>query len=149
MAWLFYAFGTAVCWGLGYALLEKVMHSGVSSVFVMILTALFSLPAYFLLGMHTGGFKASWEILSGDVGLILAFLLMLIVFIVGDYLMLDSVRLKNATHVNIVGIVYPVFTIFFTFLLFKTVHLNWTGALGMLMVMGGLALILYKGQSGE
>ena len=126
--WFIYALATSLCWGLGYALSEKLLHNGVSPAFVMFVICLGGLPVYFLWSAQGGSLKSSWDIVAQNGDLLKYTIAMVVIFVCGNLLIMKSVALKNATYANIIEITYPVFTVLFTFLFFKTVHLNYTAA---------------------
>jgi drug/metabolite transporter (DMT)-like permease len=146
MVWFVLALLTAVCWGLGYALTEKILHSGVSTSFLLAGLSIAGVPVFVAMGVMSGTFKTSIDALKeGSNGLSLILVAIIAVFIIGNITIMQAVQLKNATHVNLIEITYPLFTVLFTYLLFKNVHLDMTAALGALLIFAGTELILYKG----
>ncbi|MCB1652326.1 MAG: EamA family transporter [Alphaproteobacteria bacterium] len=144
MAWFIFALGTAICWGAGYALTEKLLHSGLSgSLFLTILYAL-SLPVFLCAAWYDGTLKASLNMFP-DMRLFLVLTGTVLFFALGNLLIMQAIIMKDASHANLIEITYPVFTILFTYLFFKNVHIDWTTALGGLLILGGAALIIYKG----
>ncbi len=145
MLWFFYALATAICWGLGYALTEKLLHNGVSPSVTLLMIVLLQVPVFLFLAINSGSIKPSIDVLSKDTNLLIIAIIMCVVFTLGNIFIMQAVGLKNASHVNLIEITYPIFTVLFTFLLFKTVHLNWASAFGGIMVISGAILMIYKG----
>ncbi len=77
----------------------------------------------------------SWSIF----GLIALYLL----FGSGAYLFnAYAIRDKNATLASLLEIAYPLFIILFTALFLRKIHLNLTGFLGALLILGGSILVV-------
>ncbi|MCB1720798.1 MAG: EamA family transporter [Rhodospirillales bacterium] len=144
MSWFFFALGTAICWGMGYALSEKTLHAGVSSSFFLSGIYVLSLPFYFLLTWKDNTFRTSLEILSDKHTLFIT-LGAIAAYFFGNLFIMNAISLKNATHANMIEITYPLFTVLFTYLLFRQIHLDWISALGGIMIICGTMLIIYKG----
>lgn len=147
MAWFYFALGTAIAWGIGYSLTEKVLHSGVSSSFFLLSLCCVSVPVYIFLSLYGGTARESIQALnSGNSLLLLAFVGAIIAYIFGNIFIMHAINLKNATYANLIEISYPVFTILFTYLFFKNFHLNWTTLAGGVLIFCGALLIVYKGE---
>lgn len=147
MAWFFFALGTAIAWGVGYSLTEKILHNGVSSPFFLAALCSASVPLYLFLSVKGGNVKTSIESLSaGNWGLIAAFIGAIIAYIIGNLFIMQAIALKNATYANLIEITYPLFTIFFTYIFFRNFHLNWTTLAGGALIICGVLLIVYKGE---
>jgi drug/metabolite transporter (DMT)-like permease len=144
MSWFFFALITAIFWGLGYALSEKLLHNGISGSFLLTCVYLFSMPLFIFLSLGNGTLKTSMQALS-DKTLLLVMIGTITAFIFGNLFIMQAINLKNATYANLIEISYPLFTVLFTYLFFRTVHLDWITALGGLMIISGALLIFYKG----
>ncbi len=147
MAWFYFALGTAIVWGIGYALSEKVMHQGVSPFFFLLVEFLIFIPILLVLNIKTDGIRESTQALyQGNTVLWISFVGAIIAFILGNIFIMQAINLKNATYANLIEISYPVFTILFTYLFFKNFHLNWTTLAGGALIFCGALLIVYKGE---
>ncbi|MEZ5813507.1 MAG: EamA family transporter [Alphaproteobacteria bacterium] len=144
MSWFFFALITAIFWGLGYALSEKLLHNGISGSFLLTCIYLFSAPLFIFLSLSNGTLKTSIQALT-DKTLLLVMIGTITAFIFGNLFIMQAINLKNATYANLIEISYPLFTVLFTYFFFRTVHLDWITALGGLMIISGALLIFYKG----
>jgi drug/metabolite transporter (DMT)-like permease len=118
----------------------------VSSWFLLAALSVAGAPIFIAMGMMTGTLKTSFDALkNGGSSLSLIAIATIAIFILGNITIMHAVQLKNATHANLIEITYPLFTILFTYLFFKNVHLDMTAALGAVLIFSGTALILYKG----
>ena len=66
--------------------------------------------------------------------------------LLGAVLLYISIAGKNATLASLIEITYPVFVVFFAFVMFRHVHLNLSVIVGGLLVIAGAALIIYNNQ---
>lgn len=146
MLWAVLALSTAIFGGAGYAISEKIMHTGMSPTVFLLLLCIISLPIYATFSVLDGSFLRSIELLSAD-NFKLGWLCLgaCMIFVLGNLFIFEAISLKDATHANILEITYPIFTILFTYIFFKNVHLDWTTALGGILILCGTALIIYKG----
>ena len=64
----------------------------------------------------------------------------------GAVLIYLSIHNKNATLASLIEISYPLFVVFFGYVLFKQVHVNLSVVLGGLMILIGASLIIYNNQ---
>ncbi len=145
MLWFFYALATAICWGLGYALTEKLLHNGISPSVTLLMIVLLQVPVFLTWAIYSGSIKLSFDILSKDNNLLIIAMIMTVVFALGNIFIMQAVGLKNASHVNLIEITYPIFTVLFTLILFKTTHLNFASLIGGAFILFGVIIIIYKG----
>ena len=57
-----------------------------------------------------------------------------------------AISSKNATLASLIEMTYPVFVAFFSYVMFRHVHVNISILLGATMVMAGAGLIIYNNQ---
>ena len=149
MLWLYLALATSIAWGAGYALSEKFLHNGVSATFFLGCLTLVSAPFYLAIAAREKSIKSSLDTLLGTdkSSLLPAFIACILAYIIGNLCITYAIQLKNATYANLIEITYPLFTVLFTYILYRNFHLNWTTALGGLLILAGTLLIIYKGHS--
>lgn len=144
-AWFFYAFFAALLWGFSYALSEKVLHAGVSASSLMFIYVAIATPIFLIFSLYQNALKESVGLILNDKKLLFFMALILISYIAANFFIFKSMMLKNASLSSLIEISYPVFTIFFSWLLFREVHLNIGTLVGALMIAGGVILIYLKG----
>tara|TARA_Y100000031_G_C8051345_1_gene306326 strand:- start:109 stop:558 length:450 start_codon:yes stop_codon:yes gene_type:complete len=149
MLWLYLAIGTAISWGAGYALSERFLHNGISAPFFLACLGIFSAPIFLFMSFKSGKVQSSIQILlhGEDRFVFYSFLGSIIMYAIGSLLINYAIQLKNATYVNLIEITYPLFTIIFTYILYRNLYLNWATALGAMLVISGVLLIIYKGHA--
>ena len=113
MTWFFLALATSICWGLGYVLVEKLLHGGVAPVFILFIIYVFGLPAYFAYSLYEGSFKQSLEVVLKNPDFMKYTLIFCTAFVLGNLLIFQSIQLKNATYAqshrnHISAVHYPV-----------------------------------------
>jgi len=144
--WLIYALGAAILWGLSYALSEELLQRrGVPASFLIFMEALVAIPLYIILVQSLGGFKAGIVATFSDTKTLFMVIVMGVCFMVGNFLIMLSVTEKNATLTSFIEISYPLFTVFFVWLLLGKFDLNLYSALGALLIISGVGVMYLKG----
>ena len=140
MTWWGYALLSAACWGMQYVLLEVLfgkLEFAAAYSFLSIANGL--LVALILFLIHP---KQDWSQLSQSwpvMGMIALYLL----FGSGAYLFnAYAIRDKNATLASLLEIAYPLFIILFTALFLRKMHLNFSGIVGAILILGGSILVV-------
>lgn len=139
--WYVPALGAALVWGVHYPLVDFALKR-VSLFGVMLLTVL---PAMLLAPLFYKQLANDFETMKtlpvteqwiiGFIG---------ITSLAGAVLLYLSIASKNATLASLIEITYPVFVVFFSYVLFKQVNINASVLLGGVMVIAGAGLIIYN-----
>lgn len=137
--WYVSAVGAALVWGIHYPLLDHALKrlSLFTVLFLTVLPMLLAAPFYYSqLATDTGSFvRMSWAER-------LPILLIPFTSLAGAVLLFLAISDKNATLASLIEISYPVFVVFFAWLLFRQVHLNASVLAGAALVFAGVALII-------
>src|SRR5262249_40196016 len=119
---------------LNYSLAEKILES-ISPLtllaFEMIVGTILFCTALFLFG-----YRADLIILKAQPKVLWLTICDIFVVLIASLLIFYSIQAKNATVAAIIELIYPLFTIFFTWMLFQQSHITWHVIVG-----GGLILI--------
>ncbi|MCM2344634.1 MAG: EamA family transporter [Alphaproteobacteria bacterium] len=142
--WALLTIIASMCWGFGYALLGKMLHSGISSAFILASLAFTMVFTYTAMMIKGDTFLTSFSMLNQNKFLILCLLVTVAAFITGQCLIYKAISLKDAPHVAILEISYPVFTCIFTWLLFRNLELSWHVIVGGVLIFAGASLVLFK-----
>lgn len=142
--WIFLALSASVLWGLGYAMSEKVLNTGLHPSIVMLTTASITLPLFIFLAFYLDQVKPGIALLSSNPKLLGMMLINAVCILIGSYLILVAINLKNATLVNVVELTYPLFTALFAYFLLKEVQFNQWTFLGAAFVITGVGIIAFK-----
>ena len=140
--WLSYAIFAAILWGFNYALAERILHS-ISPISLLALEMLagaffFSIISYFTT------MKRDFHILATDSSVLWFTLAEIAVVILASYFIVSSIRFKNATVAGIVELIYPLFTILFTWFLFSESHLSLSVIIGGSLILIGVLIISFS-----
>lgn len=135
--WLFYAAMAAVFWGLNYVVEEKLLQT--FSVIQMLFFSSFFITV--LMASYCWYFK----LLPGTKLLAAAnkkwLLLMVTSHVAAIYLILLSIQMAEAHQAAIVEITYPLFTVLFSWVLFR-VRIHWSFFVGGGLILAGSYLII-------
>lgn len=131
--WLFFALSAALLWGLNYALAERVLNQLSATTllaFEMGLGALiFGTLAYF------GDFAADWKLLKQSPDLAWLTFFEVTIVTIASACIVFSIQAKNATAAGLIELIYPLFIILFSWILFGENHLSPQ------VIAGGIAII--------
>jgi drug/metabolite transporter (DMT)-like permease len=137
--WIIYAIFAALLWGINYSLAEKILKS-------------ISPPTLLALEMLAGALVFSaisyFTTMKQDMGLLLTepkilwlTITEIIVVMLASFFIVSSIQFKNATVAGILELIYPLFTILFTWLFFGQSHVNMSVIIGGLLIFIGVLII--------
>jgi len=142
--WLIYALMAAITWGLNYSLDEKIFKHQISPLTLLAAQAwagaiLFTGLAYV--------FRLKEDVATISQNRTIQYILLagLAAATLGNFFIAISIQAKNATFAALIEESYPLFTILFSFLLFKDNYLT-PGVIigGGLIIMGVGVISLLK-----
>jgi len=139
--WIVYAVLAAVLWGLNYSVAERVLKD-ISPVTLLALEMLgggiLFLGLSFILNLKSdyinifrSGSTFTWVTLE------------VITVIIANFFIVYSIQAKNATVAGLVELMYPIFTIMFSWFLFKYYHVNLPVLVGGSLIMIGVTIISF------
>ena len=138
--WYLAALAAALIWGIHYPLIDFALKR-VSVFSVLLLTVL---PVVLLMPLFLRDVArdlSAVRALSGmEQGTIAA---IAVTSLLGTVLLYVSIAGKNATLASLIEITYPVFVVFFSYIMFRHLHLSPSVIIGGLMVIAGAGLIIY------
>jgi drug/metabolite transporter (DMT)-like permease len=134
----------AIMWGLSYAVSERLMQNGIGSALILLSIGLVTLPLYSFIAASKGEIRAGLAVFSEKPLMLFLTVVMALGIVVGNYLIMQSIALKNATYASLIEITYPLFTCFFAWLLFRDVQLNLYTAVGAVLIFTGIGVIFLK-----
>jgi len=141
--WFIAALGAAILWGGSYAVSEKILRLGVTPAGLLVFNGLFAVVVYGAVTAYQGGYGHTLKMIQDNPTTFWWLLTVVALNVTGNFLIFYSVGAKNATLASLIEISYPLFTIFFVWLLFKQVHLNWTIAFGGLLILSGIGFVFW------
>lgn len=139
--WIIYAVLAAILWGLNYSLAEKVLQS-ISPITLLALEMLtgsiiFLVLAYFM------QLKTDLTVLLTQPKLLCWTIAEIFVVLIASYFIVVSIQSKNATVAGIIELIYPIFTILFTWILFQENHVNFPTIFGGIFILLGVIIISF------
>lgn len=141
--WYVTALGAALVWGIHYPLVDFALKR-VSVYGVLLLSVL---PIVLLMPVFLRDLARDLDTVRGlpvaEQGMIAAIGL---TSLLGAVLLYLSIAGKNATLASLIEITYPVFVVFFAYVMFRHIHLNASVIVGGLLVIAGAGLIIYNNQ---
>ncbi|MCG6938492.1 MAG: DMT family transporter [Gammaproteobacteria bacterium] len=141
--WYIPAIGAAIVWGIHYPLLDFAMKR-ISIYGVLLLSVI---PMFLLIPLFLRELAADidqFKLLPVKEQWIISAIMLTTT--AGAVLIYLSIHNKNATLASLIEISYPLFVVFFGYVLFKQVHVNLSVVLGGLMILIGASLIIYNNQ---
>jgi len=139
--WLTYAILAAIFWGLNYALAERILHS-ISPVTLLAMEMLVGGVFFFVISYFTT-LKTDVVILTTQLNVLWITLVEIIIVLAASFFIVSSILGKNATVAGIVELIYPLFTILFTWLFFHENHVNLPVIIGGGFILVGVFLISF------
>lgn len=137
--WIVYALLAAILWGLNYALAERILGSiSTLTLLAFEMTAgavIFSSLAYFT------NFQQDWMLMQRQPQLFLIIAVQMTVVVLASLFIVISIQSKNATAAGIIELMYPLFTMVFSWLLFQKYHINTSVIIGVIFIFLGVILI--------
>ncbi|KTD64653.1 EamA family transporter [Legionella spiritensis] len=137
--WLVFALLAALLWGFNYALAERILKD--ISVFTLLAMEMALGAVVFTILACFTSLKDDVHIMYTKPALGWIILAEVIVVTLASYFIVLSIRAKNATAAGIVELIYPLFTIFFTWLLFRENHVNSSVIIGGTFIFIGVLVL--------
>ncbi len=137
MPWYIIALLTAVCWALSYSSTEVVLKSIDRKMYLALSGTANCI--FWMIWLLTSKTKIDCDFTPRSISwMILAF----VSAIAGNYLCINAIQSKSATHASIIEISYPLFCILFAFLATGQFQLSLISAIGTLLVVIGMVVFI-------
>ena len=142
--WLVYAISAAALWGLDYTVGERVLKSKISPV--TLLAVELTCGALVFLGI---GFcqtlKTDIQTIIANPQILKITLCAIVTFNLANLLVFFAIGAKNATSAGLIELCYPLFTLFFAYVLFHENQASIPLLIGGLFIIVGVSIIGYAG----
>ena len=143
LPWYLTALGAALVWGIHYPLVDYALkHVSIYGVLLLTMLPILLLMPIFLSDLARD-LNSVLSLPGSAQGKIAA---IGVTSLLGAVLLYLSIAGKNATLASLIEITYPVFVAFFSYVLFRHLHLNASVIIGGLLVIAGAGLIIYNNQ---
>ncbi len=137
--WLTFAILAAILWGLNYALAEKILYS-ISPASLMALEMIVGAVIFTLVSYFTT-MKEDMQVLLTQPSIRWLTFAEITVVLLASFFIFASIYLKNATVAGIIELIYPLFIILFSWILFHETHVNLAVIIGGIMIFVGVIII--------
>lgn len=137
--WLACAVIAAILWGLNYALAERILHS-ISPTTLLAFEMLIGAICFFVISCFIN-LKEDIVLISSQSNLLFFLILEIAVVLIANLLIVYSIQAKSATVAGFIELIYPLFTIFFTWIIFRDNHITTEVILGGGLIMAGVYLV--------
>lgn len=134
-----YSLIVAIARGIQYAILEKLLVQMPIAVMCFFST-LFNL-FFRTCVMYFGKYNFNIKKYLHDKNTLLFFVVVTVLFLCANALILFAIKSKNATVASLIEITYPIFVIIFSFIFFRSVHINRQTAIGGTLILWWIALV--------
>ncbi len=141
MAWLYYALGAAVIWGVNYAVSGRLLERGMSPQTLFFIDMVFGTLAMTLLISLTGKWETTAQEIRGARPEMIWLAIAVTAAITAGLLIFLSIQAKNATVASLIEVSYPLFTAFFAWILFRQNTINGATLLGALLIFAGVVIV--------
>lgn len=142
--WFYLAVGAAVSWGVGYALVEKVLKAGISPFVLLSLTGITHFIAFSLIFYFSSSSGKNQVELLKTPSVLVPVIICCLFYLLGNAFVFTSIGIKNASLSSLIEIAYPFFVVLFSWLFFREVHVNFYTIVGGLLIFSGVSLIFLK-----
>lgn len=137
--WIIFALSASIIWGLNYTLNAKLLKS-VNASSLILGQMLFGSILFFLFTNKEKLFKDVSYAMENKEFLYLFFITTVFAFI-AQLCIYRSISLKNAVLASFIETCYPLFTLFFSWLLFKDNLCNTPTIVGGMLIFFGIFII--------
>jgi drug/metabolite transporter (DMT)-like permease len=140
--WFFLALLASALWGLSYTINGLVLNR--LTVFqVLWLDSLFMFVCCSMFLVHT---KQAFPVKSllEDKNLAALCFVVMVIHVLASFSILSSIQAANASLAAAIEASYPIFTVFFGWLIFRKLDLSWVQYSGMAFILLGVVLMKFK-----
>lgn len=127
---------TAICWGISYALIEKMMINVDKKIFLLTYS-FFSFLVYLSYNLYTGISLPKLDVCNLNY-----FILAVITMMLGTFLSMKAIESSSATSAAILELTYPIWCILVLMIFFGHNYLNYKAIFGMALVFIGTFIFL-------
>jgi drug/metabolite transporter (DMT)-like permease len=138
--WFYFALAASILWGLNYALYEKLLQHISYHLLLGVNMSVGAIMMYKLAGRY--GLKQDWMVLMQNKKLFVFIIMTITTYILANFCISYAIQLKNnAAAVASIESIYPIFTLIFTYVLFRNNHFTMNTLIGIFFIIIGLFFI--------
>ena len=137
--WFYYALSASVLWGLNYTLNAKLLKS-VSAMSLMIYQMVLGSMIFLIIG-NKAKLLNDLRIVGNNRELFFLILSTIFISLTASMCIYKSIAYKNAVLAALIETCYPLFTLFFSWLIFKDNFFNFPTLIGSFLIFMGIFII--------
>ena len=138
--WFYFALSASILWGLNYALYEKLLQHISYHLLLGVNMSVGAIMMFKLAGRY--GLKQDWIVLVQNKKLFILMVITIATYILANSCISYAIQLKNnAATVASIESIYPIFTLIFTYVLFRNNHFSMNALMGIFFIIIGLFFI--------
>ncbi len=137
--WFWYAISASILWGIGYVINQLLMRN-FSAIEILLFESFIILLIFIPYFIFTGQLKPTLIKLL-DWKIVLLILAGSFIYICAAIFILKSIGSSNATLAAIIEASYPIFTMFFAYILIGEVQFTISTIIGCLLIISGLVVV--------
>jgi drug/metabolite transporter (DMT)-like permease len=143
--WLHYALAASILWGLDYTLNGRLLEYIQPQTLMLIQLGLGFLVYFIFVVFFQPKIQLSVDLewLLKNKAFFGLVILTVSTYLIADFCIFQSIRFKNPAIAAMIETSYPVFTLFFCFLLFKQNFLNLKSCVGAGLIVLGVTILSY------
>lgn len=145
MSWFWMALSAAGLWGLGYTINQITLRH--FSVLELLFFESVVVSLVFFIYFAWFGNWGSFLFKLANPKLLILILLSSFIYIAASFLILSSISASNAGLAAIIESCYPIFTILFSYLIFRDAQFNFISAIGVVLIICGIVLVKLYGHA--
>ena len=145
MSWFWMALSAAALWGLGYAI-NQITLKHFSVLELLFFESVIVSLVFFIYFAWFGNWSSFIHKLANPK-LLTLILLSSFIYIAASFLILSSISASNAGLAAIIESCYPIFTMIFSYLIFRDVQFNFTSAIGVVLIICGIIIVKLYGHA--
>ena len=138
--WFYFALSASILWGLNYALYEKLLQHISYHMLLGVNMTVSAIMMFILAGRS--GLKHDWMVLTQNKNLMVLIAMTITTYMLANSCISQAIQLKNnAAVVASIESIYPIFTLIFTYLVFRNNHFTMNTLVGIFCIAIGLFFI--------
>lgn len=137
--WFYYALSASLLWGLNYTLNAKLLKS-VSAMSLMIYQMVLG-SIIFLIIVNKSKLVDDFKVACANRELLFLIIATILISLTASMCIYKSIAYKNAVLAALIETCYPLFTLFFSWLIFKDNFFNIPTFVGTLFIFSGIFII--------
>jgi drug/metabolite transporter (DMT)-like permease len=140
MSWFLLAVLASLLWGVCYSIDERLFKE-ISVPTALAINHLFAGILFGIWTWHDGSMRTTIQTVTSSAWAAKLLISAVLINTTAGFFICRSIADKNASLASLIEISYPIFTVLFSYLLFRENNLTWATAMGGMLIFAGIYLI--------